>query len=109
MSDAAEEVQVSEVVHRDLDGVRLRLLDAASELKPIDGPQELVGRAREVARQLRSIEEDLLLFVHCSSLEASDFEAQLDKIDAQLAGGWQPESAPVEDVVDRLRAEFVKP
>lgn len=88
----------------DLARARLRLYDAASSLKPIDGPGDLAERVREVARELRDIQESLLLYVHCQQLEAGDFNDRLDAITVRLAEGWVPEGSPVDDVVERLRA-----
>lgn len=87
----------------DLERARLRLYDAASELRPIDGPDDLAIRVRSVARELQNIQESLLLYVHCQQLESSGFSERLAKIDSDLAGGWVPESAPVNDVISRLR------
>jgi len=90
----------------DLDRARLRLYDAASELRPIDGPDDLVMRVRTVARELQDIQESLLLYVHCQQLDAGPFSDELASIDARLAEGWVPEGASVEDVIARLRASL---
>lgn len=89
-----------------LERARLRLYDAASDLRPIDGPDDLVQRVRTVARELQDIQESLLLYVHCEQLESGDFNDRLQEIDAQLADGWVPPSAPVDDVIARLRASL---
>jgi hypothetical protein len=105
VTDADAALQASQAAS--LDQVRLRLVDAASDLRPLDGPQELISRARKVADELESIREDLLLYIHCGALESGDFMASLEKIDACLLDpDWRPDAAPVEDVVARLRAEY---
>jgi hypothetical protein len=90
----------------DLHRARLRLYDAASELRPIDGPDDLVERVRAVARELQDIQESLLLYIHCEQLDSGEFTSKLEEVDKQLAAGWVPESAPVEDVIARLRANL---
>ncbi len=90
----------------DLERARLRLYDAASDLRPIDGPDDLVKRVRSVARELQDIQESLLLYVHCEQLDAGKFGDQLAQIDEQLAEGWIPEGRPVEDVIAQLRASL---
>jgi len=94
----------------DLQRARLRLLDAASDLRPIAGPDELTTRVRAVARELQDVQESLLLYVHCAQLEESDFGSTLDKIDASLADpDWRPDASPVGEVIDRLRKSLSTP
>lgn len=85
--------------------VRLRLLDAAADLTPIDGPVELHDRLQAVAQEIFEIQEAIRLLVHVTELEESEFLSTLTEIDDRLGEGWQPESSPVADVVKRLREE----
>jgi hypothetical protein len=87
----------------DVERVRLRLLKAADELRPIEGPTELHARLMAAAREVHSIQEALRLLLHVTALEETDFLAELDAIDEKLAdGSWRPEGSKVEDVVARL-------
>lgn len=81
----------------------LRLLDAAGELKPIDGPQEIGARVRAVARELQHIQESLLLYLRCTQLDESGFEKDLQAIDDKLAHEWKPEAKPVGEIVEWLK------
>jgi hypothetical protein len=94
---------------KDLEKTRLRIHDTASKLRPLENPDDLTKRVRAVVRELQDIQESLLLYVHCAQLEENDFEGTLEKIDKKLADGWVPESAPVEDVIDRLRLSLTSP
>lgn len=87
----------------DLEKARLRLYDAASDLRPLHSPDDLAKRVRAVARELQDIQESLLLYVHCAQLEHDGLDETLAEIDKQLSTGWQPEGSPVEVVIARLR------
>ena len=90
----------------DLDKLRARLFEAAADLKlqPIATPQELATRLHRVMREMESIRGELRLLLHLVDLEASDFEDKVAKINSDLDRGWKPEGAPVDEVVERLRA-----
>jgi hypothetical protein len=91
-----------------VDQVRLRLVNAASDLrpsaKPLDGPRELRDRLAAVMRDVQQIQKDLLLLFHCTQLEESGLSEKIEEIEAKLADGWKPGGSPVEDVVKRLEA-----
>jgi hypothetical protein len=85
--------------------VRLKLYDAADDLRKIDGPAELLARLQAVAQEVYEIQAALRLLIHVTSLEEGDFLSKLEEIDDRLAAGdWEPDGAPVDGVVDRLRA-----
>ena len=59
--------------------VRLRLTDAAADLRPLPSHADLLARVRDVARDLESIRQDLLLIVHVGELERGSFLSNLSK------------------------------
>ncbi len=92
--------------HNDLDRARLRIFDAVSALKPIDGPTEIKARAQAVGQEIKRIQDDLLLYLHCVQLDELGFDDVLAEIDNELDAGVIPDSSPVEDVVARLRSSL---
>ena len=90
---------------RAIEHVRLRLMDAASDLRPppLPTPQELAERLMAVRHNLEEITGDLLLVLHVLQIENAGLQDQLRQVDEKLAEGWRPEASPVEDVVARLR------
>lgn len=100
----------SDTEPRELADARLRAYDAASELRSVnDDPEAFARRLAKVARELRGIVEDVLLYVHGKDLETDDtVEAESGELDRLLESGWVPEAVPVEDVVSRIRERFRK-
>ena len=88
-----------------LDRLRLRLVDAAADLRPVPLPslEDLATRVHAVAAELDAIMRELPLVVHVSRLEEGGLREQLAELDTQLAEGWVPSGSPVEDVVASLR------
>lgn len=83
---------------------RLRLYDAAADLKPLPSIQELKTRVVAAAATIQEIMRDLLLVAHCADLDADGFADEINEIKQRLDAGWVPDSAPVDDVVERLRS-----
>lgn len=88
---------------KDLEVARMGLLRSVEALSPIESPAELFQRIPRIVRELRQIEESLLLYRHTQQIESAGLEERLQEIDRQIADGVAPESSPVEDVVARLR------
>lgn len=89
-----------------LDLVRLRLLDAAADLRPLPTPEELEQRLSAVVSELADVLRELRLLQHVSAIEETGLEAELVELDEAIAGGWTPDAEPVDAVVERLRAQF---
>lgn len=92
-----------------LDRLRLRLVDAAADLRPLPSLDDMAERIHAVASELEAIVRELPLVIHVSQLEARGLRDTLDELDKQLANGWVPEASPVEDVVARLRSSLNTP
>lgn len=94
--------------HR-LDILRLRLVDAAANLRPQPRLDDMAQRIKAVSNELEAIMRELPLVVHVSQLEDGGLHEELQELDNRLAGGWVPEASPVGDVVARLRESLKQP
>jgi hypothetical protein len=83
--------------------VRLRLVDAAAELKPIPNLHDLTQRVRQVNEELESIRDELLLFLHVQHLKGSGLDERLETLKRQIASGDLPKGRAVEDIVADVR------
>ncbi len=87
-----------------LDRLRLRLVDAAAELRPLPSIDDMAERIYAVASELEAIVRELPLVIHVKQIEERGLRDRLADLDDKLASGWVPDASPVEDVVARLRA-----
>jgi hypothetical protein len=85
-----------------LDHLRLRLADVLGSLRPASG-SELDERLRSATEELSAINGELEVLLHQHRAEQIGLSSKLDEVDRRLAEGWEPEAAPVEEVVERLR------
>lgn len=100
-------VEVDEADQRQrLERARLRLLNTAADLRPVASPEELEARLAAALAELADVIRELKLLMHIKRLEESGLESELVALDEALAGGWRPDAAPVDEVVDKLKAQF---
>jgi hypothetical protein len=87
---------------KSLKKVRLQLIRAAKELKPLPTPAELLNRLSDLIADLDDIKEQALLLYHVAQIEQSGLRERLTDIDARLAQGWEPDSESAEALLERL-------
>ncbi|HUP69088.1 MAG TPA: hypothetical protein VM142_04655 [Acidimicrobiales bacterium] len=97
----------SETTEQSLDRMRLRLVDAAFDLRPLPTKEGIGERVRAVASELHKIERELLLLCHVDSkLGDTQLTQKLEDLDIRIAEGWRPEAADADEFVAGLRQQF---
>lgn len=85
-----------------LDRLRLRLVDAAADLRLVPSVDDMLERLHAVAEELASIVRELPLVIHLSHID-DEIAKRASEIDQKLATGWVPDARSVEDVLAGLR------
>jgi hypothetical protein len=88
---------------RSLEQVSLRLMDAAAAVR-LASLGELSDRLRRLAAELGAIEHEVRLIIHAHDIESSGLIDTALDLERRMAQGWEPPSAPLGEVLERLKA-----